>query len=256
MNKKITLAMTSLLSVPLASAADKPIIPLKVFVVAAQVQERKEVDDATKNALKAKRDAARDARKAKEEQLKSQYGKKRENWPADKQEELYGLEEAAALAEADYEYRKIETKGLNDAVKDVVNSIQGKGITAGRKHRVLLASSGAEADLVVEIQARRSGKTLPTQFKPDRCFLLFTLGPGGKLDPRRFAEVPQDYRPGKFLYPVWRLASPKPGRPVFTFESYNGGGNEFGCQGAAANAASVAVDKFIEDNADILTAAK
>jgi hypothetical protein len=251
--KRIALAMISLLSAPIVSTAGKPLVPMKVFVVAAQGQERKEVDEATKQALKAKKDAAKEARKAREEQLKGQYGKKRESWPTDKQEELYDLEEAAALAEADYEYRKIETKGLSDAVKDVINSIQGKGISAGRKDRVVLANTPADADLVLEVQARRTGKTLPTQLKADRCYLLFTIGAGGKLDSQRFAKVPMNYRPGKFGYSVWRLASPKPERPVFTFESYNGGGNEFGCQGAAANAASVALDKFIEDNASILT---
>ena len=47
---------------------------------------------------------------------------------------------------------------------------------------------------------------------------------------------------------MWRLASPRPETPYFLIESYNGGGNEFGCNGAAANAASVAIDKFIQDN--------
>ena len=66
--------------------------------------------------------------------------------------------------------------------------------------------------------------------------------------------MPQNWRPGKFGYSVWRLATPKPERPVFVLESYNGGGNEFGCNGAAANAAAVAVDKFIQDNGANLSA--
>ena len=227
--------------------------PMKVYVTAAKVEERKEVDEATKNALKAKKDAAKEARKAKEDEIKAAYGKKKEQWPPEKQDEFFEADEAAALAEADYEYRKIEMKGINDAVKDVIESIQGKGI-AGRKEPVVLVSSAEEADLVVEIRARRSGKTLPTQLKADRCYLLFSLGPGGKLDAERFAKVPSTYRPGKFGYAVWRLASPKPESPVFLFESYNGGGSEFGCQGAAANAAAVAIEKFIQDNGALLTA--
>ena len=151
------------------------------------------------------------------------------------------MDEAAALAEADYEYRKIEIKGISDSVQDVIESIQGKGL-AGRKERVALASSAEEADLVVEIRARRSGKTLPTQLKADRCYLLFSLGPGGKLDAERFAEGSIELPAGKFGYAVWKLASPKPESPVFLFESYNGGGSEFGCHGAAANAAAVAID--------------
>lgn len=226
---------------------------MKVYVTAAKVEERKDVDEATKNALKAKKDAAKEARKAKENEIKAVHGKKKEQWPPEKQEEYFEADEAAALAEADYEYRKIEIKGINDAVKDLIESIQGKGI-AGRKEPVVLVSSAEEAELVVEVRARRSGKTLPTQLKADRCYLLFSLGPGGKLDAEHFAKVPSTYRPGKFGYAVWRLASPKPENPVFLFESYNGGGSEFGCQGAAANAAAVAIEKFIQDNGALLTA--
>ena len=249
-NTPLAVALCLAVSPAAEAAADQP--PLKVYVTAARVEARKDVDDATKNALKAKRDAAREARKALEKQLKDQHGKKRESWPPEKDEELYLLEEAEALAEADFEYRKIDPKGLADSVKDVAESIQGKGI-AGRKDRVALASSADEADLVLEVAARRSGKTLPTQLRPDRCFLLFNVAPGGKLDAERFAKVPASYRPKRFGMFVWKIASPKPDRAAFTFESYNGGGNEFGCQGAAANAAAGAIDKFIEDNYVILT---
>ena len=235
---------------PVAGAGG-PELPLRVFVTAAQVEERKDVDDATKKALKAKRDEAREAKKALEKQLKDQLGKKRESWPPEKDDELYRLEEAEALAEADYEYRKIDPKGIADSVQDLVESIQGKGV-AGRKERIILAPSAADADLVVEVAARRSGKTLPTQLKPDRCFVLFTVGPGGKGNAASFARVPATYRL-KGVW-AWRIAAPKESKPVFTFESYNGGAGEFGCQGQAANAASAVIDKFIEDNHSILTA--
>ena len=247
--KSIMPAFTGLVFVAASGAAPAP---MKVYVTAARVEERKNVDEATKNALKARKDAARDVRKAKEDEIKAAYGKKKEQWPPEKQEEFFQVDEAAALAEADYEYRKIEIKGITDSVQDLIESIQGKGLV-GRKERVALASSAEEADLVVEVRARRSGKTLPTQIKADRCFLLFSLGPGGKLDPARFAQVPANYRPGKFGAAVWRLASPKPESPVFLFESYNGGGSEFGCHGAAANAAAVAIDKFIQDNGALLS---
>jgi hypothetical protein len=226
--------------------------PLKVYVTAAQVEARKDVDDATKNALKAKRDEAREARKALEKRLKDELGKKRESWPPEKDDELYAVEEAEALAEAEYEYRKIDPKGLEDSVKDVRESIEGKGI-AGRKDRIVLATSAADADLVLEVAARRSGKTLPTQFKADRCFILFKVRPGGKLDAAAFSKVPANYRPKRFGMWVWTIARPKADQPAFTFESYNGGRSEFGCQGAAANAAAGAVDKFIEDNYATLT---
>ncbi len=246
---------TMLALVALSLVADPSLAqaPMKVFVTAAKVQERKDVDEATKNELKAKKDAAQKARKAKEDELKAKHGKKKEAWPAEVQDEYFEVAEAAALAEADYEYRKIELKGIDDSVKDVVESIQGKGM-AGRKERLVLAPSVQDADLVVEVQARRSGKTLPTQFKADRCYLLFTIGAGAHLDAARFDRVPPNWRPGKFGHAVWRLATPKAERPVFVLESYNGGGSEFGCHGEAANAASVAIDKFVEDNGALLTA--
>ena len=40
------------------------------------------------------------------------------------------------------------------------------------------------------------------------------------------------------------------------FEGYNGTGTSFGCHGAAANAASKVIDKFIEDNQAQLGAKK
>ena len=74
------------------------------------------------------------------------------------------------------------------------------------------------------------------------------------MDPKQFAKVPADYRIKKFGTRAWRIAGPTSDQPVFHFESYNGGGKEFGCRSAAANAASAAVDKFIQDNYRLLTA--
>jgi hypothetical protein len=234
-----------------ALAAESTPATLTVYVKAAAVQERKDVDEATKNALKAKKDAARAAREALEKQLKEQHGKKRESWPPEQDDALYRLEEAEALATADYEYRKIELKGISDAVKDVTRALEGKGLQAGRKDHVTLVPAATDADLVVEIAARRASKTLPTQFKPDNCHLLFTIT-AGRLDPARFGKVPADWRPRKFALPAWKLAGPSAEKAAFTFESSNGGGTEFGCHGAAANAASTVVDKFIEDNYALL----
>src|SRR5262245_61217264 len=196
--KKAAVALVWGLTVsPVLGADSHGLVPLKVYVTTAQVEPRKDVDEATKNALKAKRDQAREARQALEKQLKAELGKKRESWPPEKDDQLYQLEEAEALADADYEYRKIDPKGLSDSAKDVSNSFQGKGI-AGHKDRVEMVGSAAEADLVVEVAARRTGKTLPTQLKPDRCYILFTVGPGGKMDPKQLTKVPANYRPKKF----------------------------------------------------------
>jgi hypothetical protein len=234
-----------------AAAAEGPVDTLKVFVRAADRPERKDVDDATKQQLKAKKDEAKEARKALEQKLKDEHGKKEETWPPDKQDLLFEARENEAIARADYEYRKIEKKGLNDAVKDLVKSIQGKGLAGVKEHAQLVGSAG-EADLVVEVLARRGEKTLPTQFKPDWCYLLFTIGAGGEMKPDRFAKIPANYRFRSWKHPAWKLRSPKPDEPWFYFESRNGGLESVGCHGDAANTASAVLNKFIEDNYKLL----
>ncbi len=253
MTRNAPLVVALCLAVSPAAEAAGSDVPMNVFVTAAEVEARKEVDDATKKALKEKHKEAKEARKALEKQLKKQHGKKREAWPPEKDEELYLAEEAEALAEADYEYRKIDPEGIADSVKDVMESIQGKGI-AGRKERVVLVGSADEADLLVKVAARRASKDSPMAIAPSNCYLLFDVAPGGKVKAENFAKVPANYRPRRFGMAVWKIASPKPDRMAFRFESYNGGGTPYGCQGAAANAAAGTIDKFIEDNYVLLTA--
>jgi hypothetical protein len=231
-------------------AAETP--AMSVFITAARIEPRKEVDDATKNALKKKRDEANKARKTLEKQIKEQFGKKRESWPPEKDEELYRLEEAEAMAAADYEYRKIDPKAIGDAVEDLTRAAEGKGMQAGKKDRIRLAASAADADLLVEVLARRSQKQLGAVV-PSDCWVLFSIGPGGKTDPTQFAKIPASYRARKFMLMAWKIAGPTAERPVFTFEGWNGGDTPFGCHGAAANSASGLIDKFIEDNHATLT---
>lgn len=257
--KRIILGLALMLATT-ALRADDPVKSMSVFVGAAQVEPRKEVDDATKNALKATRDQKKEARKAKEKELKDQLGKKRDTWPADKDDELYVLEEVEALARADYEYRKLDPKAIGDAVKNIVEGIQGEG-SAGRKKHVALVSSAADADLVVEVLARRSEKTLPTQLKADLCYVFFSIAPGGKLAPGRFTKVPKEYRIRKgFGSGIYKISGPSPESPIFRFESSNlmtsTTMGSFGCFSSAANAASAAIDKFVEDNQPVLASSK
>lgn len=252
MRRVITVGILGLLALSGLAGAKPPSGVLRVFVAAAEVQERKEVDEATKRALKAKRDEAREKRKAREKELKKEHGKKRENWPEKADEELFRLEEAEAVAGAAFEYRKVDPKGIKDSVRDILESLQGKG-TAGRKERVQVVSSAGEASLVVKVLGRRAEKSLPTQIKPDNCFVLFSIGPGGEMKPARFSRVPASYRFRKKGVWAWKIRSPKPKEPEFQFEARNGIVVEFGCHGSAANAASVVIDKFVQDNYALLT---
>jgi hypothetical protein len=240
--------------VPFAVLAAFPALavgaPLRVFVTAAQVAERKQVDDATKKDLKARREAAREARRALEKQLKEEHGKKRETWPREAEDRLAAAEEKEAVAAAAFEYLKVETKGLKDSVKDIEdefrNGLVKEGVAA-------LAASAAQADVVLQVEGRRGEKTLPTYFKPDRCFVLFSLGAGGTPNAaRRLAKVPPGWRPKKVR--AYKVQSPKPNAPRFVFEAQNGGGAELGCFSSAADAAMRTVGRLIEDNRAALSA--
>jgi hypothetical protein len=234
-------------------AADKP--AMSVFFTVAQVDERREVDEATRNALKAKRDETHDARQALEKQLKAQLGKKREGWPPEKDEELDRAEHAEAMADADYSYRQVDLKAMNDGVKDLVRAAEGKGLQALRKDHLTVAASAAEADLVVEVLGRRNVKGLAAMGpKPVGCYLLFSVGAGGRTPAESFARVPADYRQ-KGRAATWKIAGPRPEKPVFVFETSNGssGTGEFGCHGAAADTATVVIDLFIEQNYATIT---
>lgn len=220
--------------------------PARSVFIRAGVHEVAQGDEKT---LRTKANDAYNTRKNAEKKIKDQFGKKRESWPPEKEEELYALEEAEAMAMAAWQYRKVDPKGVNDAVKDLNRAAEGKGLQAGKKNHIALAGSAEAADLVVEVLARRS-ESRGGAFTATDCWVLFSIGRGEKTEAARFAKIPADYRvKTSFGLKAFKITGPSADRPVFTFEGYNGGGSSFGCHGAAANAASSVVDKFIEDNA-------
>lgn len=225
-----------------ASAADEP--TRSVFITAGSF----EPPAGDEKALAAKVNDADKARKELEKKLKAEFGKKREAWPPEKEDELYSLEEAMAVANVSYAYRKFDAKKIPDAIKDLTRASEGKGMQAGKKKHIVLASSAADADVLVEVLARRN-ETNGGALAATDCWVLISVGPGGKTDKARFAKIPASYRAktGFGLY-AYKIAGPTPERPAFVFEGYNGNHTAFGCHGAAANAASSVVDKFIEDN--------
>ena len=180
-------------------------------------------------------------------------GKDRAAWPPERDLELVRLEEAEALAQADYDYRRSDPRAVFEVARTMTESLDGRH-AAGRAEHVILAVSETEADLVVNVTAVRTAKTFPTQSRADRCYALFTVGPGTQMSAARFARVPASYRLKKLGLNAWKIAGPRADAPVIYFESYNGGGKEFGCQTAAASAACAAVDRFVEDNHGLLAA--
>jgi hypothetical protein len=253
--RKIRMAIGGLLGLGLAmgsaallGAAEEP--TRSVFIAAGVFQP----PPGDEKALGAKVSEADKARKELEKQIKAQFGKKREAWPPEKEDELYALEEALAVANVSYAYRKVDAKKIPDAIKDLTRAAEGKGMQAGSKKHITLAPSAADADVLVEVLARRN-ETNGGALAATDCWVLFSVGPGGRTDKARFAKIPATYRAktgfGTYTY---KISGPTAERPAFVFEGYNGGGNAFGCHGAAANAASKAVDRFVEDNHALLGA--
>ena len=249
--KRIAVAIVLGLVAAAARGEDTAHAPFRVFVKTAEIELGSIRDDW--DALKLRREEARQRRRALENELRELYGSGRKAWPAERKDDLFRLVQAEALADAEYEYRKADPRAAYDTAREIAESFQERH-EASPPGGVVLTSSAADADIVVEVAACRTAKSFPTQSKPDRCYVLFTVGAGGHLDPNQFSKVPADYRIKKFGTRAWRIAGPTLERPVFHFESYNGGGKEFGCPGAAAHAASAAVDKFIQDNYGLLTA--
>jgi hypothetical protein len=231
----------------MSGAADEP--TRSIFITAGTF----EVAKGDEKELAAKVDAADKARKDAEKRLKEQFGKKREGWPPEKDAELYALEEAKAVANVAYAYRKIDPKKINDAIKDLTRASEGKGMQAGKKKHITLAASAAEADVLVEVLARRN-ETNGGALAATDCWVLISIGAGSKTDPAKFAKIPASYRTkAGFGLTAFKISGPTKERPAFIYEGYNGNGTAFGCHGAAANAAASVVDKFIEDNAANLT---
>jgi hypothetical protein len=245
---KMHMVFVALLALPAPLAeAQAAREPLKVYVVAAQAEARKDIDKETKKQLEAALDAAEKKRKDLEKDLKAQFGKKKEDWPQDKQDLYYDAEETEALAEADLEYRKVSPEGLSDSADDISKSLAGEGM-AGKKDNVVVVQTPAEADLIVEVVGRRSAKTLGTQVRADKYWVSFLIKAGPKLTAERFMAVPRTYRFKRFGVGGWRLQTPKPEAPFWRFDAY--GEQRWG---NAANTASRIVEDFVTKNYASLT---
>lgn len=220
---------------------------LRVYVGAAKLQPR-EPDKATKQELKVKAEAASKARRDLEKEIKSQYGKKREAWPPDRQEAVLAAEEAASQAGAAYHYLKVDPKALADSAEDIRKKLAGKGMLSREKKNVVQVATPEEADLVVEIVGRRSEKVLPTDLRAAYYWICFTITGGGKLDPSRLARIPRDWMRSKWGRNSWKIQSYSPETPFWKLESY---AEERWSD--AADEASAVIDDLIETHYAVLT---
>lgn len=231
--------------VMMAAALDAGAQPLSVFVDAVvsplpgqpTEAERQQASDAYK--------AADTARKALEKQLRAQYGKKRDKWPAEAQERLAAAEEARFRANTQWKYRTTAEPVTEDWRRDIARALTESGNT-GRKGHITSVASANQAHLIVTLTAiRNPGARIKAAF--DRCALV-RVARGPKLSVERFARIPRTYRPSRAQ--AGRLAGPDDQSPFWEVECC-GLHPYFSTEEAVANV----VDDFVGDNQEVLTAA-
>jgi hypothetical protein len=226
---------------------------MTVFVTAAPVTDVTKVDKETETRLRAAIKDAETKRKDLEKSLKAQHGNKRDAWPQEAQDSMFDADEAVGLAQADYAYRKVKSEGLADSAEDIRKAILGEGLS-GEKNHIRVVSSADEAQLIVEVNGRRSSSSGATgglmSLRDDQFYISFLLKAGPKLPAERFAKVPHTYRLRGVGATVYRLGVPKPDAPWWRFEAY--GTMKWG---SAANGASKLVEDFIDKNYDVMVGA-
>ena len=228
---------------------------MTVYVTAAPMPDTR-MDEETRKVHSAKVQAAIQARKDLEKTLKAQHGGNRGKWPKEAADAYREAEEAVADANANWIYRRHQEK-LADSVPDIKRAVAGVGV--GAKENVLIVPTLDEAQLVVEVTGRRSGKTAfslagtdkDNNQKDDEFWIAFTIKAGPKLSAERFAAVPRDYRLERVRYRVDRLAAARPESPEWRFEAYN-----VQSWFHAGNAVAILIEDFIAKNYDALTASK
>jgi hypothetical protein len=135
---------------------------------------------------------------------------------------------------------------LAGTVDDVKKAITGAGLRGRRKHLVLV-DSPAQAQLLVEVRARRSGSPFGLGVAGGvlnrKHFVLFAIKPGATISAERFAAIPRtDARERLEFGPM------RPDAPEWLMEALGRGSWKL----AGAIVASL-VDDFAEAHAATLT---
>jgi hypothetical protein len=142
--------------------------------------------------LKGERDAAWATYDIAFKQLEKANGKKYDKWPAEVKEQAALSYQTYVGKGLDYLLFTIKPKELEDSIRDISNSVAGKGL-AGVKENVVLAESAADAHLVVEAIARYGASKLTVGPK----FFFYRVSAGGKLKPEALKAVPSEWpKPG------------------------------------------------------------
>jgi hypothetical protein len=183
-------------AVPLAAAlAASPVRaaePLRVYFTTATPPAAQGDFKTQAQKLKGERDAAWATYDVAFKQLEKANGKKYDKWPAEVKEQAALSYQTYVGKGLDYLLFTIKPKELEDSVRDISNSVAGKGL-AGVKENVVLAESAADAHLVVEAIARYGASKLTVGPK----FFFYRVSAGGKLKPEALKAVPSEWpKPG------------------------------------------------------------
>jgi hypothetical protein len=176
-----------LVAVVIAAAPVTAAEPLRVFFTVAPAPAAQGDTKAQTEKLKRERDAAWSEYAAFDKQLEKEHGK-RDKWSSDVKEQAARSYEKYVGKALDYLLFTIKPKDLEDSVRDIQNSVVGKGL-AKVKENVTLAESAADAHLVLEAIARYGASKLVVGPK----FFFYRVSAGGKLKPQALEAVPGDW---------------------------------------------------------------
>ena len=246
--------LVPLLGLPIAFAG-QPAKTMTVFVAAGRLLDLGEVTRAEEQTYEAAIDAARVARQSVDKTLKAQHGSKRDRWPAEAIRQLQEADDKVTLAMSDWTYRSLRRRdpkrplSVDDSVEDIKESMAGKGLASVREH-IVLVSSPAEADIVVEVEGRRMKGSWTEPTSSERL-LRVAITRGARLSEKQFAAVPHSFQGRSPGYTSVRVAGPRPDAPQWRFEviaplAFN----------TAAKAAAGLIDDFIAAHYDAMMAAK
>lgn len=186
---KTALAVVALAALLVASdvAADPP-QPLRVFFTTAPLPAPQPDPKAYAKKLEAARDAAWAEYEGAFKDMKKKYGKDYEKWTSEQKDEARLIYEKYVAKAMDHLLFTIKPKDLEDSLRDIKNSVVGKGL-AGVKENITIAESAADADLVLEAVGRFGASKLVVGPK----HFVFRFGVGGRLKAEALAAIPRDW---------------------------------------------------------------
>jgi Skp family chaperone for outer membrane proteins len=184
---KLTLALLAMSVASAGSAAEAP-QALRVFFTVAPAPAPQPDPKAYAQKLERERDAAWAEYDAAFKELKKKYGKDYEKWTAEQKDEAQRVYEKYVAKAIEYLFFTIKPKDLEDSLRDIKNSVVGKGL-AGVKENIVLAESETDADLVLEALGRYGASKLVVGPK----HFVFRFRTGGRLKPEALSAVPHDW---------------------------------------------------------------